>query len=252
MIERSQTYAGRIFAITYFLSLAVIMVAFSRFYAPYLVWENGEETARRLAAHEEAVRVYLAGAFLHGIGMVVLLVALYVILRPVNRGVALFAAFSKVIYVVFWFIVLLDVFAALRSLGAAGPLRTLGVDGLATLAGLQLDSSRDAYYIGLAFNGLGSALFAWVFLQSRYVPRSLALWGVVASLYEGFCGFAYLIHPRFGRILSVNWYELPAMTFEVLLCLWLLFRGLRPPETDRPLRRSETGAETAIEYASVT
>jgi hypothetical protein len=163
--------------------------------------------------------------------MFVLLTALYVILRPVNRGMALFAAFSKLTYAVFWFIVLLDLFGALRLLGGAGSLRTFGPDGWAALAGLQLDSSRDAYYIGLAFNGLGSALFAWVFFQFRYVPRTLALWGLLGSLYEGTCGFAYLIYPRFGAILSANWYELPAMTFELLLCLWLLFRGLRLPET---------------------
>ena len=94
MIERSQVYAAKIFGITYLLSFAVIMVAFSHFYAPYLVWENGEETARRFIAHEQAVRLYLTGAFLHGLGMFVLLTSLYVILRSVNRGMALFAAFS--------------------------------------------------------------------------------------------------------------------------------------------------------------
>jgi hypothetical protein len=43
----------------------------------------------------------LAGAFLYGVGMIVLLTALYVILRPVSRGIAFFAAFSKLIYVLF-------------------------------------------------------------------------------------------------------------------------------------------------------
>jgi len=231
MIERSQLYAARIFGITYLLSLAIITVAFSRFYAPYLVWENGEETARHFIAHEQAIRLYLAGAFFYGAGMIVLLTALYVILRPVNRGIALFAAFSKLTYVLFWFILLLDLFGALRLLRGAGSLRTFGPDGLAALAGWQFDSSLDAYYIGLAFHGLGSALFAWVLLQSRYVPRTLAIWGILGSLYEGFCGFAYLMHPSFGAILSPNWYELPPMTFEFLLSLWFLFRGLRPPET---------------------
>ena len=231
-MERSQVHAAKIFGITYLLSTAIITVVFSRFYAPYLVWGNGEETARRFIAHEQSLRLYLAGAFLHGLLMFVLLTALYVILRPVNRGMALFAAFSKLTYAVFWFIVLLDLFGALRLLGGAGSLRTFGPDGLAALAGLQFDSSRDAYYIGLAFNGLGSALFAWAFFQSRYVPLTLALWGVLGSLYEGLSGFAYLIYPRFGTILSPNWYELPAMTFELLLCLWLLFRGLRGSYAD--------------------
>ncbi len=239
-MERSQVHAARIFGITYLLSIAIIMVAFSRFYAPYVVWEHGEETARHFIGHEDAVRLYLAGAFLHGLGMLVLLTALYVILRSVNRGLALFAAFSKLTYAVFWFIVLLDLFGVLRMLGGAGWSRTFGPDGLAALAGWQLDSSRDAYYIGLTFNGLGSAAFAWVLLQSRYVPRTLALWGVLGSLYEGLCGFAYLIYPHFGTILSPNWYELPPMTFELPLCLWFLFRGLRSPEAPQASSREGT------------
>lgn len=230
MTDQSQRYAAKIFGITYLLTLAVIMLAFSRFYAPYLVWEKGEETARHFIGHEHAIRLYLVGAFFHGVGTMVLLTALYVILRPVSRGLALFAAFSRLIYVVFWFVLLLDLFAALRLLAGGSSLQSFGPDGLAALAGLQLDSSRDAYYIGLTFDGLGSALFAWVFFQSRYIPRALAVWGVLGSLYEGFCGFAYLMHPRFGSILSANWYELPPMTFELLLAFWLLIRGLRSPQ----------------------
>lgn len=231
MIERAQRSAAKIFAVTYLLSMAILMVVFSRFYAPYLVWENGEETARHFLHHEEAIRIYLAGAFVHGVGMIVLLTALYVLLRPVNRGMALCAAFSRVIYAVFWFIFILDMLGALRFLGGAGALQGFGQDGLAALAGAQLDAGRDAYYIGLAFNGLGSALFAWVLFQSRYIPRVLTLWGVLSAVYEGFCGFAYLLYPRFGVMHSANWYELPPMTFDLLLCFWLLFRRLKSPET---------------------
>src|ERR1035441_10239386 len=130
-----------------------------------------------------------------------------------------------------WFIFILDMFGALRYLAGAGALHGFGPDCLAALAGAQLDAGRDAYYIGLVFNGLGSALFAWVLFQSRYIPRALALWGVLSAVYEGFCGFAYLLYPRFGVIHSANWYELPPITFDLLLCFWLLFRRLKSPET---------------------
>jgi hypothetical protein len=156
MIERAQRYAAKTFAITYLLSLVVIMVAFSRFYAPYLVWGNGEETARHFITHEQAIRFYLAGAFLHGVGMIVLLTALYVILRPVNRGIALFAAFSKLIYAVFWFILLLDLFGALRLLADAGGLRAFGLDSLAALAGSRLEPGCVLHRAGLQRAGIGS------------------------------------------------------------------------------------------------
>lgn len=231
MIERAQQSAAKIFAVTWLLSMALLQMVFPRYYAPYLVWENGEETARRFVHHEEALRIFLSGAFLHGVGIIVLLTALYVLLRPVNRGMALCAAFSRMIYAVFWFVFILDMFGALRFLAGAGALRGFGQDGLAALAGAQLDAGRDAYYIGLVFNGLGSLLFAWVLYQSRYIPRVLALWGVLSAVYEGFCGFAYLLYPRFGMMHSPNWYELPPMTFDFLLCLWLLVRRLKSPET---------------------
>ena len=231
MVERPQRIAAKIFAVTYLLSTAVLMVVFSRFYAPYLVWENGEETARHFVHHEEAIRIYLAGAIVHGVGMIVLLTALYVLLRPVNRGMALCAAFSRVMYAVFWFVFILEMLGALRFLAGAGTLRGFGPDGLAALAGARLDTGRDAYYIGLVFNALGSALFAWVLFQSQYIPRVLALWGVLSAVYEGFCGSAYLLYPKFGVIHSANWYELPPMTFDLVLCFWLLFRTLKSPET---------------------
>jgi hypothetical protein len=230
MIERAQQSAAKIFGVTYLLGMAILMVVFSRFYAPYMVWESGEETARHFLLHEDAIRIYLAGAFVFGVGMIVLLSALYVLLRPVNRGIALCAAFSRVIYAAFWFIFIMDMVGALRFLGGAGALRGFGQDGLVALAGAQLGAGRDAYYIGLAFNGLGSALFAWVLFQSRYIPRALALWGVLGAIYEGLCGFAYLLYPGFGAIHSPNWYELPPMTFDLLLCFWLLFRGVKSPE----------------------
>lgn len=144
MIERAQRSAAKIFAVTYLLSMAILMVVFSRFYAPYLVWENGEKTARHFLHHEEAIRIYLAGAFLHGVGMIVLLTALYVLLRPVNRGMTLCAAFSRVIYAVFWFIFILDMLGALRFLEGAAALQGFGQDGLVALAGAQLDAGRDA------------------------------------------------------------------------------------------------------------
>src|ERR1019366_9709739 len=81
MIERAQRSAAKIFAVTWLLGMALLQVVFPRYYAPYLVWENGEETARHFVHHEEALRLSLAGAFVPGVGLLVLLTALYVLLR---------------------------------------------------------------------------------------------------------------------------------------------------------------------------
>ena len=230
MIDPSQRTAARFYAITYLLTMAMLMVAFPRFFAPYLVWNDGAATARNLIAHEAAFRIFLTIAFINGVAGVALLVAQYVILRPINRGIALFAALSQLIYAGAWYTEMLLQLLALRAMGSGAPLKAIEPASAQALAGLFLDASWDAYYIGLPFLGLGTALFAWLFFRSRYVPRALALWGVLAAAFEGACGFLYLLFPRFGNVVSVNWYEMPVLLFELGICLWILIKGLSPRE----------------------
>ncbi len=108
-----------------------------------------------------------------------------------------------------------------------GPPQAFDSKQLQELAGLQLASGWDAYYIGLAFYALSTLLFSWLFFQSRYIPRILAAWGVLASLFEGVCAFAYLNDRRFGAVVSVNWYEMPTALFELALCIWILWTRWR-------------------------
>jgi hypothetical protein len=228
MIDQSQRVAARVYAITSLLTLAIIMFAFTQYLAPNLVWNNGEATARNIIAHEPAYHKYLAAAFLNGVGTLVLLAAQYVILRPINRGMALFAALASLMYAGAWYAeILLEMFA-LRAMGSGEHPGAIAPPSAQVLAGLFLDSGWDAYYIGLPFAGLGSALFAWLFFRSQYVPRALALFGVLASAFEGICGFLYLLVPGFGNVVSVNWYEMPAVFFGLVISLWLLIKGLSP------------------------
>jgi len=230
MIDRSQRIAARVFAFTTLSSLILIMIAFTRWYAPFLVWEHEAETARNFAAHEGLVHLYLAAAVIYGLAMIAVLAALYVMLRPIGRGLAFFAALTRLVYVVVWFIGLMDLFNALRIMTGKDSLHMFEADRLQALAGLQLASGLDAYYIGLTCYAIASLVFAYLFFKSRYVPRVLAIWGILASLFEGVCGFGYLVDRKFGMIVSPNWYEMPMMLFEVGASIWLLVRGLRPPE----------------------
>ena len=228
MIEKSQRSAAKVLGVVYPLTFVIVTAAFMRFYAPYLNWNNKAETARNFFVHERAIRMYIAAALIYGAGLVALLTALYVILRPVSRALALFAAFCRLAYAFLWFVMLLDIFGALRVMASAGSSPALELDRLPILAGLQLSLSLDAYYIGLGFYGLGTLIFGYLWLKSRYIPRALAAWGMLASTFAGFCAFAFLLFPGFGKVISVNWYELPLLLFELPTSLWVLIKGLRP------------------------
>jgi Domain of unknown function (DUF4386) len=226
-MDRSQRHAVAVYAITFPLSVWLMMIAFTRFLAPILVWNQDAETASHLIAHAHTYRLFIGMSCVFGILGVVMLTALYMVLRPVNRGLALFAAFSRLVFVAMWFVQVLGSFTALRIMTAAGPLQAFEAQQLQALAGLQLASGWDAYYIGLAFYALSTLLFSWLFFQSHYIPRILAGYGMLASLFEGVCAFAYLNDRSFGAVVSANWYEMPTMLFELVLSIWVLGIAVR-------------------------
>lgn len=234
MIERSQRHAARAFAITTLLMYIVLMFAFNHYYGPFLVWEHDAETARNFFAHEQLLHFYLIAAVFAGACGLMILSTLYVVFRPVSRGWALLGAGARLVYAVMWFIGILDLFSALRFMEGGGLLQGFGPERLQALAGFELASGWDAYYIGLTFYAIGSLIFSYLFFKSRYVPPVLAAFGILASLFELVCGFSYLVDRNFNSIVSVNYYELPPMLFEAVLCLWILIRGLRPLEPAKP------------------
>jgi len=80
-----------------------------------------------------------------------------------------------------------------------GRLGAFGSKQLQALAGLQLASDWETYYIGLAFYALSTLLFSWLFFQSRRIPRIFAAWGMLASLFEGCARSLILTTTDSGR-----------------------------------------------------
>jgi len=233
MIDRSQRNAARVAAVTYPLTFLISAIAFYRLYVPLLVLNNTAATIRNFAAHEQTFRVYLAATLAYGVGVMVLLTALYVVLKPISQGLALFATLCRLAYALMWFAQLLDLLGALRAVGGAGYLQVFDSERLQALASLQRASGGDAYYVGLGLYGLGTVVFGYLWFESGYVPRLLAAWGILSSLFMGFCAFAYLLFPSFGAIVSVNWYEIPVALFELGISAWILAKGLPSPGTKK-------------------
>src|ERR1700751_5334226 len=100
-IEPAQQTAARVAGFAYLITFAtVVYVNFG--IHDRLIVENNAETARNVLAHERLFRIGIAGDLIYCAGVVVLLTALYVILKPVNRGLALLAAFWRLVWVLMW------------------------------------------------------------------------------------------------------------------------------------------------------
>jgi hypothetical protein len=240
-IDESQRKAARVAGFTCLFTMAIVVFTNFGIHARLIVAGNAAETARNIMAHERLFRIGIASDLIYGAGVVVLLTALYVILKPVSRGLALLAAFFRLLYALMWVVVALNLFDVLRLLGGADYLRVFEADRLQALAMLDLSAGFDAYYVGLLFWGLGSAVCSYLWFKSRYIPRALAAWGVISSVFCAACTFVFIIFPGFAKVVNLWWFDSPMAIFEMATSFWLLFKGLRPSGIAEP-DRAQAGA----------
>ncbi len=227
-VDESQRKAAKVAGFTYLFTLPFVVFANFAIHDRLIVAGNAAETARNIMAHERLFRVSIACDLIYCAGLVVLLTALYVILQPVNRGLALLAAFSRLVYALMWVLMTLNLFYALRLLSGADYLRVFEADRLHSLARLYLSTRFEQYYVGLLFWGLASAVCGYLWFKSDYIPRALAAFGVISSGWGAACTFVFLIFPTFNKVVNDWWFDTPMAIFEIALSFWLLFKGLRP------------------------
>jgi hypothetical protein len=227
MIDDSQRRAARIAGVTGL--LAVVIVVFGNYVllSPLIVPRDAVETARNIIAHETQARIALICFLLYSANVVVLLAALYVVLRPVDRILALIGALFRLVFAVLWLLATLNLLGALRLLGSTPYLQAFQADHVQALARLQIAANFDDYYVGLPFFGLAATICAYLWLKSGYIPKTLSVFGVIASAWCVICAFVFLVFPNFDRVVDAYIFDTPMAIFELVLSLWLLIKGLQ-------------------------
>jgi Domain of unknown function (DUF4386) len=169
LIDESQQKAAKVAGLAYLLPLAPVMIANMAILGRLMVTGNPAETARNILAHERLFRISIACDLIYCVGVVVLITSLYVVLKPVNQNLALFAACGRLIYAFTWVLISLNLLTALRLLSGPDYLRAFGADRLQNLVRLYL-SGFDKYYVGLLFYALGATASSYLLFRSRCIP----------------------------------------------------------------------------------
>src|SRR6266513_3166423 len=94
-IDNSQRTAAKVAGIAGLFTFAIVVFGNFVLLGPLIVPRNAAYTARNILAHETQFRAALVCFITYGIGVIVLATALYVILAPVNRGLALAGALFR-------------------------------------------------------------------------------------------------------------------------------------------------------------
>jgi hypothetical protein len=237
-IDDSQRTAARVAGFAYLFTFATVVVAQFRIHDRLIVDRDAAETARNILAYERLFRIGIACDLFYSVGTVVLLVALYVILKRINRGLALLAACWRLIYALLWVLMTLNLFDAMRLLRGADYLQAFGAERLQALATLYLRARFDQYYVGLLFCALASTCCGYLWFKSSYIPKPLAAWGAISSAFCAACTFIFIICPNFAKVVNLWWFDSPMGIFDLATSFWLLFRGLRLPTVAEPAKAS--------------
>ena len=226
-IDETQRKAARAVGFTYLFVLVVAV--FAEFYVreKLVVYDNAAQTAQNILAHEGLFRLGVVANLTAFAADVVLITALYVVLRPVAPNLALAAAFWRLLETASLGITALNDFDVLRLLSGAGYLQPFEAHRLHALARLSIGAHGAAYLLGLFFFGFGSTVFCYLWFRSGYIPRALAGFGVFASALVGICSYLFILFPKLAGIAIPGCYA-PIFVFELILGFWLLVKKLPP------------------------
>ena len=227
-IDNSQRTAAKVAGWSGLLMFAIVVFGNFVLLGPLVVPRNAADTARNILAHETQFRAALICFISYDVGAILLSTALYVVLAPINRGLALGGALFRIVFAMLWLIAPLNSLSGLRLLSDVPYLKIFETDHLQALARVQIAGSFDDYYVGLPFLGLAVTVCAWLWLKSNYIPRGLSIYGVIGSAWCVFCAFTYLLFPNFNKIVNDWWFDFPMAVFELIVSFWLLFKGLSP------------------------
>ena len=238
-LDESQRKAARVAGLAFLFAIATVIVANYAVTFRFIVSGNAAETARNIVAHETLFRLNLACNLIYTVTLLVLLCALYVILKPVGRTLALVAASCRLVLALMWCLTALNTLSALGESGLRAPFRGRSIaehGDAAPLRELRRLLRRPALW------GLASTACSILWFKSRFIPRPLAAFGVIASAWCVFCAFAFLVFPHFDKTVGASWFDVPLVLFETVLGVWLL--GQRTTSIrDGPIRRGQRSGE---------
>jgi len=183
-------------------------------------------TAANLQSMESLWRFGIAAEFLLLICATTLGVILYVLLRPVNRDLALLALILNLVSIAVEAASALALVAALLPLGSAAYLGAFQPEQLHAMAIMAVRLHGHGFGAALVFFGCECVVLGYLIFRSGYLPKAI---GVLMQL-AGVCyltnSFALFLAPALAsRLFPLI--LVPSFVGELSLCLWLLVKGVR-------------------------
>ena len=229
--EASPLIYARVAGLAYVLIIILGIFCVGFIDSKLIVPSNNAATANNIMANDLLFRIGIAGVLILYVSVVVLSWALYVILKTVNRNLALLALLLRSGEAILGGATVLISFIVLLLLNGEDYSTLFEAEQLQALAGLFLSVRTAALDIVLIFVGLGGTVFCYLFFRSKFVPGILAAWGIFTYLSMLVLALINILLPNRPEIIEIVLFAVGSF-FEVLFGFWLLFKGVNFQQRD--------------------
>ncbi|NYF88229.1 DUF4386 domain-containing protein [Tunturiibacter empetritectus] len=205
---------------------------FAMVYAPskLIVHGNAAATANNIAASETLFRLSIAAQLISQAGFIFVVLALYDLLKGVNRRYASLMVTLVVASIPIAFLNELNSIAALLLVRGADFLSIVEKPQRDALAMLFLNLHFQGFVVDEIFFGLWLLPLALLVYESRLLPRLLGVWLAIDGLAWIILSLTGILLPRYYD--NVFRWAQPAFFGEVAFMLWLVIKGARSPALD--------------------
>lgn len=206
--------------------LSIVFGAIGEAYVPSRIIADGDATATaaNIVNHPTLFRLGFASYMVEGICDIALAVVFYVLLRPVNRNLALLSAFFGIASMVTFAVAESAYFASSLIVRETAGMESFTGEQRDALALLSLRISAMIAQLFIAMYGIATMIRGYLIRRSGYFPAVFGVLFIIAGAGFFLRTATYILAPAYSTDLML----LPMAVAGIPFMLWLLLRGVKP------------------------
>jgi hypothetical protein len=223
-VENSPKIYARVGGVLYLIIIAAgVFAGFVR--DRLTVPSDAAATATTIVTHGSLFRLGIVADLSTFLLAIPLTLILYVLLKPVNKDLALLTVLLNLVQDAIGGVNALNTYRPLQLLGGADYLNVFTREQLGAMALLSLEAHSVGFAVALLFFGACCVVLGYLIFKSGFFPKLLGVLVAVAGLCYLVNSLAVILSPAASSILFPA-ILLPAFVGELSLALWLTVKGV--------------------------
>jgi hypothetical protein len=213
--QKASKYAGILYLTIFLGPLAVILRQ------SIIVDGDAAATVANIIANEGLFRISFVSDLIMQVCWTVLMLALYVLFKPVNKNMTTLFVVLGLLIVPIAMLNLLNQYAALLLVSGADYLTVFNINAQVMY---YLDLFNSGIFIAMIFMGLWLLPFGYLVYKSGYFPSILGILVIITGIGYVIDSFAFFLFNIEANVSIVTFLG------EVIFLFWLVLKGAKIPE----------------------